>query len=344
MHIKLLFLLLIFSLGFQLNSTAQEPYTLVWYNVENLFDTHNDSLKQDDEFTPEGPRAWNNYKYKRKLVHIAKTLIALGKWSAPDIVGLCEIENREVLKDLIYKTPLKYHSYGIVHYESPDLRGIDVALLYRKDRVEVLHSAPLPVNFPDTTNRPTRDILEVSLLFPAGDTLYLFLNHWPSMWGGQLTTRPKRMAAASALRKRIDSLRRKSPAARIITMGDFNCTPEDPEINQGLKALDPQPELADSLIYKLSPRFPAEIKGTHKFHNIWSHIDQIHASGLVIRNNAGVQCEKSYRVAAPDFLLTQDANYGGIKPFRTFYGFTYQGGFSDHLPLVLVITTNGEEP
>jgi len=319
---------------------AQETFSVVWYNVENLFDTENDSLKQDDEFTPEGPRAWSPYKYRKKLIHLSKTLIALGKWSAPDIIGMCEVENKQVLKDLIYFTPLKYHSYAIVHYDSPDRRGIDVALMYRKDRLQLLHSAKLPVQFNDSSSRPTRDILYARLLVPATDTLHLFMNHWPSMWGGELTTRPKRMQAAHILRGHIDSLLTLTPQAAVLSLGDFNCTPQSPEITEELCALElstNQP--IDSLIYSLKPRFPKYITGTHKFHNVWSHLDQIQASGSLLNGKRGLICEKNYQVAAPDFMLIKDADYGGIKPFRTYHGFTYQGGFADHLPLVLYLKT-----
>lgn len=319
---------------------AQETYSVVWYNVENLFDTQNDSLKRDDEFTPEGPRAWNNYKYRKKLLHLSKTLIALGKWSAPDIIGMCEVENKEVLKDLIYFTPLKYHSYAIVHYESPDMRGIDVALLYRKDRLALLHSAKLPVQFNDSTSRPTRDILYVSLRLSTTDTLHLFLNHWPSMWGGELTTRPKRMQAARILRRHIDSLLSLNPQVALLSLGDYNCTPKSPEITEGLQAVAlSSSHPVDSLIYSLQPQFPKEITGTHKFHNVWSHLDQIQASGSLLNGKKGIKCEKNYQVAAPDFMLIKDPDYGGVKPFRTYHGFTYQGGFADHLPLLLYVKT-----
>jgi len=314
----------------------QRSYTIISYNVENLFDTLDDTLKADEEFLPGGPRGWNDYKYYKKLNHIAKTLIAAGEWSAPAIVGLCEIENKRTLTDLLFNTPLAALNYQIIHFESPDIRGIDVAIIFRKDLLQLLNTHPIPVHLTDTSARPTRDILYAQFRLPTYDTLYLFLNHWPSMWGGAATTRPKRMQAAKTLKHSMDTLIQSQSKAKIICMGDFNCTPQSPEISEGLGARLMQDTLINSCFYALNYRFRKHIKGTHKFHNQWSSIDQVIVNGNLLNCNR-MHVPRSCQIFCPDFLLIKDDTYGGYKPFRTFYGFEYQGGFSDHLPLVVKV-------
>ncbi|MCK5538086.1 MAG: hypothetical protein KAI79_14770, partial [Bacteroidales bacterium] len=161
-------------------------YRFMFYNVENLFDTINDPEKRDDEYSPDGMRYWRSWKYYKKLNNIAKVITAVGGWQLPDIVGLCEIENRKVVDDIIHKTHLWNSDYEIIHYESPDMRGIDVAFLYNSSKIFPISSKPINISFPNSPTSKTRDILYVKASTASKDTFHFFINHWPSRWGGQM--------------------------------------------------------------------------------------------------------------------------------------------------------------
>ncbi len=179
---------------------------IVFWNVENLYDPYNDTTRLDDEFTPEGAKHWTNGKFIRKVNHVAKTLLSIGQWSAPTVVGLCEVENRYVLNKLIHETPLKNYNYKFIHHESPDLRGVDVALLYRSDHFKILSNRCISIRFPFDTLSQTREILMVKGIVRNRDTLILFVNHWPSRRGGYLSSQPRRNHVARVLRHLVDSI------------------------------------------------------------------------------------------------------------------------------------------
>ncbi len=227
---------IVWSQNLQNSGNTENRDRIMFYNVENLFDIYNDSLTNDDEFTPEGERRWNNYRFYKKLNNLSKVIISIGEWDPPAVVGLCEIENRFVLNKLIYETPLKNFDYKIIHSESPDRRGIDVALLYRKSKFEPLFYYPVRINFPGDTLSKTRDILYVKGVFSGIDTAHLFINHWPSRYGGYEDSKTKRLFVASVLRNKIDSIFFTEMNPGIIIMGDFNDEPWDESIADGLKA------------------------------------------------------------------------------------------------------------
>ena len=179
---------------------------IVFWNVENLYDPYNDTTRLDDEFTPEGAKHWTYGKFIRKVNHVAKTLLSIGQWSAPTVVGLCEVENRYVLNKLIHETPLKNYNYKFIHHESPDLRGVDVALLYRSDHFKILSNRCISIRFPFDTLSQTREILMVKGIVRNRDTLILFVNHWPSRRGGYLSSQPRRNHVARVLRHLVDSI------------------------------------------------------------------------------------------------------------------------------------------
>ena len=181
-------------------------FRVVSYNVENYFDPFNDSLKNDEDFTPEGNHFWTWNKYKDKQNKIYKVLSAVGGWELPEIIGLYEVENEFVLRDLLKSTPLKWRNYEIVHKESPDARGIDVALLYRSDKFKLINSQFLKVVFSFDTTKKTRDILYAKGYTKDFDTLNIFVNHWPSRLGGQTESDMNRQAVAKILRNKIDSI------------------------------------------------------------------------------------------------------------------------------------------
>jgi len=221
-------------------SIAQEngdvkKYRAMFYNTENLFDSFDDSLTQDEEFTPMGARHWTWEKMNQKINGIYKTIIAVGEWNPPVFVGLCEIENGFVLNRLTHETPLVKYDYRIVHRESPDPRGIDVALLYRSDLFDLQESKFFRVFFPDQPNRKTREILYAKGVIDGVDTLHVFVNHWPSKLGGELESTSGRFAAANTLKQKVDSIKIFYPDARILIMGDFNDEPESAPLVDGLK-------------------------------------------------------------------------------------------------------------
>jgi endonuclease/exonuclease/phosphatase family metal-dependent hydrolase len=316
-------------------------YRIVFYNTENFFDTLNDSLTADDEFTPEGARHWNYPKYKTKLNNLYKTFIALGNWTPPDLIGICEVENRRVLTDLANNTPLSKYNYRIIHANSPDIRGIDVAILYNSDRVHVIQYRYFHIG---KSGLFTRDILYCKAGL-GNDTCHFLVNHWPSRSTGQIETEPSRFAASSRLRTIVDSLFHTCIHAKIVIMGDFNDEPWDMSLSQKLQAKTDIRNVQTDYLYNLSMA-PAngKYKGTVKFRGEWTLFDQVIVSGSLLTSLKGLHVEPGdYHIFAGSFLLMPDEQYNGFKPFRTYNGYQYQGGFSDHLPVYVDLMNNGKQ-
>lgn len=309
---------------------------IAFYNVENLFNTENDSLVSDEGYTPEGTSHWTKYRYWNKINKLSKVIVALGGWDYPEIVGLCEVENRGVVSDLIKSKALSGGNYEIVHYDSPDNRGIDVALIYRKDRFRVLYSEPIRVTFPDELNSKTRDVLYVNGLFPfSEDTLHIFVNHWPSRYGGYAATIVKRNRAADIVRAKVDSLYDVNVNARIFIMGDLNDYPSDESLIKHLRALPDGTNAQErDLINLMYPIHKEGKYGSHKYQDHWGILDQMIVSSALYGKSSGLRIynQKAYIFRAP-FLLEKDDTYLGYKVFRTYAGFRYLGGFADHLPV-----------
>lgn len=308
---------------------------VVFWNVENLYDTYDDTTKLDNEFTPGGTMRWNYKRFRIKLDHVAKTLLVAGEWEAPGIIGLCEVENRYVMNKLIYDSPLKSFGYRMIHHESPDLRGIDVALLYRTKVFRVLNSRPYRISFPFDTSARTREILLVQGQVFGHDTLNLLINHWPSRRGGYAASQPRRDFVASVLRQIVDSLLAVSRYSRILVMGDFNDEPTSASIIKILHAIPPDSVITPSslvnLMYPLAGR-----QGSHRYKGIWSLLDQFMISGNLLAGPGRLRyIPGSAKIFRQGFMLKEDLKYFGSKPFRTYNGFRYEGGFSDHLPVCL---------
>ncbi len=312
---------------------------VMFYNCENLFDYLDDTLKNDEEFLPHGERFWTRNKYYEKLNHISKVITAIGGWTPPEIVGLCEIENQKVVNDLIRNSPLYRFEYKAIHKESPDKRGIDVALLYQPRKFQPLKVKFVPVIFPDDSTKKTRDILYAKGILNSADTLHIFVNHWPSRWGGELESESYRLFVASVLKHQTDSVLKDNPKANIIIGGDFNDEPHSKSITSVLCAQKPSNQVSDTVIYNLS--HPNQNRGTHKFQGTWAILDQILVSGnLLNTKNPIFTSAENYNIFIADFLLTEDQNYLGYKPFRTYNGYAYQDGFSDHLPVFVDLNKN----
>lgn len=301
-----------------------------FYNVENLFDTENDPAKRDDEFTEKGDKHWNDRKYQTKLQQISKVTTSLGGWEAVEIMAFCELENRIVLNDLLSNTPLGETEYRIVHFESPDRRGIDVGFIYRPEKVKLVRSEVIPIVFPWDKDYKTRDILFARLVIIGSDTIDFYVNHWPSRWRGQLETEESRMHVAKTLLTHRDTV---SKPKKMIAVGDFNDTPIDKSIKDVFKAELDTSKKAE--YYNLM--FPYLNKqGTNKYQGEWSIIDQIIVSASLFKPTTGLKIrnQKAYIFNA-NFLLEPDPKYEGTQLNRTYLGMRYKGGYSDHLPIYM---------
>ena len=308
----------------------------VFYNVENFFDTYDDTLTNDNEFLPGGLMRWNQKRYSEKIHAIYKVLAATGEWESPAVVGFCEVEKKSVLLDLINNTYLQKFNYGIIHEESDDLRGIDVCLIYRKDLVKILdYKYFKPQTIPKTDFR-TRSVLYSELLV-SNDTIHLLLNHWPSRRGGALAEESLRTAISSMVRFKADSISALfNSKAKIIIAGDFNCTPGDQEIANLINISQKEYIGVQNRLYNLSESAANKGLGTYKYRGAWEMIDQVIVSDWLINCNTGYSTNSSFfRIFNSSFLLKPDPSYPGSIPFSTYRGYRYQGGFSDHLPVIL---------
>ena len=293
--------------------------TFMELNCENLFDTRHDSLKNDLEFLPDGSYKWTPYRYWAKLNHLGQEIVAQSD-PVPDFVAMCEVENDSVMFDLTKRSLLRNAGYEYVMTSSPDERGIDVALLYQPASFALLHSHSIRIKpLPDT--RPTRDILYASGLLITGDTLHVFVVHAPSRRGGEQASRPYRLLVASQLAEAVDSVYAISRDAKIIIAGDFNDYADSPALQY----------LYEHHLINMSADAQGShgAKATYRWHGEWRSLDQILCSpSLAARKQSSV-------IGDLPFLLEDDEKYGGKKPYRTYLGPRYLGGYSDHLPLVV---------
>lgn len=315
-------------------STTVSNYRIIFYNVENLFDTFDDPEKNDNEFLPDGDRFWNSRKYNLKLKRIFQVIMASSQGTQPCLIGLCEVENRTVLEDLLHWTPLGKMGYKIIHKESPDRRGIDVALLYNANLFSPISYNAIPVAKPNDDSFITRDILHVSGKIES-DTLHVFVNHWPSKYGGILETKPLRAIAANTLKEQFDSLFSINSRTKVIAMGDFNDSPFDESVVNYLGAIPIKDTTNLPQIINLSYGLAQKGMGTNKYQGKWALIDQIFVSSGLLKSSSLQTNEASFNIFEDDFLLEDDKNFLGKKPFRTYLGFKYHNGFSDHLPVTL---------
>ena len=305
----------------------------VFYNTENLFHPSDDSIAMDEDFTPSGPYHWTYSRYYAKINKIGKLFVAIGEGCLPALIGLCEIENRKVLEDILKKSVMKYHSYKIIHKESPDRRGIDVAILYDPEQFMPLSYDFLNIEEVPTENLKTREILYVSGMFHNEALCHVFVNHWPSRRGGQSASEYKRILAAQRLRKEIDSLLILDPDSNIIIMGDLNDEPLDVAVRKVLKSAGP--ESLDSGHYLVNLMFPMQKKGlgTHYRVNTITEaavLDQILVSTSIFKGENGIKLfDDQAHIYRNVFLI----NKKNGRPLRTYQGLKYLGGFSDHLPV-----------
>ena len=315
---------------------AQNSFRVISYNVENLFDCWNDSLVNDEAFLPNSMRGWTYKRYQHKLVAISKVIAAIGGWNTPMLVGLCEVENRTCLSHLCSKGGLHDYGYEIIHYDSPDQRGIDVALLYDKHTFTLLSSEAVKVG--NTAEKPfvTRDILYAKGVVAKSDTLHVFMCHFPSRWSGVYETQHLRVEAAQVLRQKVDSITTENKNALILIMGDFNDEPADKCMAQTLSAQPIDSLLQNNILYNLMRNQTNEDMTTHYYQGQWNCFDQMVVSGALLNGKNGLKvAQMKANVFREDFLLINDEKQLQKRPWRTYNGMKYWGGFSDHLPIYL---------
>jgi len=318
--------LTIFSRDIPAQETDVRDLCMVWYNTENLFYPGDDTLSPDHEFTPEGTYHWTWSRYRDKLTAIAKVIVASGGWDPPALVVLCEVENANVLEELTEHPILAPYHYLYIHREGPDHRGLEVACLIRKEKFTGMDWEYIPWLPPVTA---TREMMHLVLCYGA-DTLDLFLVHLISKYGGSGATAQLRRTQAGQLVNCMDSVNAVRVNGMIMAMGDFN----DQLSGFSLEPLRITRVGGDTLI----PVDPDGGEGSYKYRGRWSNIDHVLVSRSLHHYLAGVS------VLRLPQLVTEDQAYGGIKPNRTYEGFLYRGGISDHLPLVVRLTLSPHSP
>ncbi len=306
---------------------------IAFYNTENLYDTIDDPNTDDKEFMPNGIQHWNSAKYNLKIEHISEAISKIGQEvlpGGPAIIGLSEIENRRVLEDLAKSDNLKSKNYGIVHYDSPDRRGVDVALLYQKNRFIVEGSKPMPLQTSDTSFRTRDQLLVWGKL--DGESIYFLVNHWPSRRGGEQRSAPKRKSAAELSRHITDSLMKTNPNVKIIIMGDLNDNPSNASITKVLKAKNKTDQVVAGDLYDPMIKLYQDGVGSYAYHDSWDLFDQIIVSyGLTGTDFSTFKLMKA-KIFNETFLKQKTGTFTGY-PWRTAAGGQYLGGYSDHFPV-----------
>ncbi|UBZ15942.1 endonuclease [Flagellimonas marinaquae] len=307
-------------------------YTIAFYNLENFFDTVNDPYLLDDDFTPNGFKKWNKAKFWNKANKISRTISAIGSNESdfpPILIGLAEVENKNVLKSLLKSKQLRDIDYAFVHFDSPDERGIDTALIYHKERFMVLESQTIPLMVENTNGERdlTRDILYVRGKLHQ-EEVHIFVNHWPSRREGAEITNYKRIKAAKTILGRIGQIQENNP--NIIIMGDFNDGPN----SESIQTLMDTGQLINPMKKLLSP-----VTGSANYKRTWSLFDQILISHSFLNYETNTHSFVKANIFAPRFLKEWKGRYKG-NPFRTYAGDKYLGGYSDHFPVYILMDEN----
>lgn len=311
---------------------------VAFYNIENLFDTIDQPGVNDKEFTPNGSAKWDSQKYWAKIKNMSKVIRQVGDEmvkGGPVVIGISEIENINGLNDLVASDALKKSNYGIVHYDGPDRRGIDVALLYQKKNFKVIDSKSFRLYLPGDSNWRSRDQLWVCGTID-GDTLHIIVNHWPSRSGGEKASAPKRNAAADLTRKIVDSILNTNINAKIIVMGDLNDDPVNKSVTTHLKATGDMKKLENKALFNPFFKLYKDGIGSLGYNDAWNLFDQIIISEGLLGEDKSTFKFYQAKVFNKSFLLQKEGRYKGY-PFRTFAGGVYAGGYSDHLPTYIFL-------
>ena len=322
----------VFLFFIYLATEAQTKSAIVFYNTENFFDTINNPNKSDEEYLPYSDLKWNSEKYFNKISKIGQVIDSIGSQSGnlPIIIGFCEIESGTAIEDLIKKSSLNKGNYAYKITDSPDTRGINLALLFRTSYFDCIKKDEINVSDPEQEQYFTRNILYVKLKSKKGEFLHVFVNHWPSRRGGEKESESKRIYAAKKLRSKTDSILREDKSAQLIIMGDFNDHPNDKSIKEILIS-------NNSGLINLFEKEHLEGRGSHYYDGQWGVLDQIIFSEGFLEKK-GWYCTKTKAEAyRANFLLFKNNKTGEIKPNRTFGGTKYYNGYSDHLPVFIEV-------
>ncbi len=326
------------------NDKEFEIVVVGFYNLENLFDTIVDrdtnKILQDD-FTPHGEHRWTSRLYWEKLERMSKVLAELGTELTPDgaaIIGLAELENKAVVEDLINQPALKDRNYEIVHYESPDARGIDVALIYQPKYFKLTSSKYIPTTSPERPDWRTRNQMLVSGKL-KGEDFHFMVAHWPSRRGGEKRSRPGRVRAAEIGKAVIDSILAADRTDKVIYMGDLNDDPNNKSLKRGMMAVADPKELNDGEMFNAMEKFYNQGIGTLAWRDSWNLFDQILLTPTAVANSKEDYKTLKYyasKIHNKEYLKNPSGSFKGY-PFRTYVGATYQGGYSDHFPVYVYL-------
>ncbi|MEI6348425.1 MAG: endonuclease/exonuclease/phosphatase family protein [Bacteroidota bacterium] len=333
--LSFIFLMIVLHLSAQENKF--QIAIVGFYNLENLYDTVNDPNKNDEEFLPDGANRWTGERYKIKLNQMATAISRIGESTlkgGPAFMGVSEVENATVIQDLLNTEPLKNLKYGFVHYDCRDRRGVDVGFIYKKDRFKVLGSKSFPLITADTSFY-TRDQLLVKGLLDD-EEVYILVNHWPSRSGGEARSAPKRAAAADLTRSISDSLIKNQPNVKLIIMGDLNDDPTDASLLKHLKAKTNIEDVDKTDLYNPMNKLFKTGVGSLAYQDSWNLFDQIIVSYGITGKDFSSYKLFAAKIFNEDFLKQKSGAYDGY-PFRTFVGGQFQGGFSDHFPVYLIL-------
>lgn len=340
---SLLFVLLVSGL---VNMYAQQEGVkqvacIGFYNLENLFDTFDDPNINDEEFLPGGKKQWDFEKYNAKLKNMASVIQQLGGKNypyGPAILGVCEVENKQVLKDLVAMPQIANRKYSIVHHDSPDKRGIDVALIYQPRFFKVIESKAFKLTIPGRDDFFSRDQLLVTGTLD-GERLHVIVNHWPSRYGGEKESRPLRMEAAKLCLSIVDSINTAEKDAKILVMGDFNDDPDNVSVKKVLNGKKYKLFTTKGELYNPMYRMFKQGAGSLQYRDKWNLFDQILVSKALLKNNEEAYSFNQAKVYDENYLKVQEGRYAGY-PFRTFVGKSFHGGYSDHLPVYIYLIKN----
>ena len=345
MRIRLILVFITLTTSFfTLKAQEQKSYdlaTIAFYNLENLFDTIVDPDPNkilQDEFTPNGKNMWNSERYLKKLDDMSRIISEIGSEmskTAPMVVGISEVENELVITDLVNTKYLKKYNYGVVHYESPDKRGIDVALIYRKEFVNIKSSASRKLYYPKKEDFRTRDQLVVEADI-QGESIYILVNHWPSRRGGEKRSSPLREAAAELSRSIVDSLNKINPGAKVIVMGDLNDDPSNKSVKKVLNTSADKTNIADGQLYNPMESKHKKGNGTGAYNDTWNLFDQLIVSKSLVESNTDSWKFYKASIYKKSELIQQSGRFKNY-PKRTFSFGSWIGGYSDHFPVYLYL-------
>ena len=317
---------------------AHNKAVIGFYNVENLFDTIDDPNKNDEQFLPNGEYRWGTKRYEAKLNSFSKVISEIAKLDGGlFVLGVSEIENEQVLLDLVATELLKPYHFSVCHHESPDRRGVDVAFLYDASRFKILSTKAFPTIVPNNPDFITRDQWLMTGVLDGSDTLDIVVNHWPSKSGGEQRSLPGRLAAGQLGRRIADSVLNSRPNAKFIYMGDLNDNPSSKCILKEMDTKTKPEKLAPTDLYNPMWKLFRNGLGSYAYRDSWEMLDNIIISGGLVNAAPGTYRFRSANIFRKDFMFTKTGSYMDY-PYRTFAGGNYQGGYSDHLPVYIVLT------